>query len=384
MSKLVGRPIYKRIIDFENLYQAYRKVRLCKRHYPLQQQYEYSLETNLARLQRRLTDPRQYQPGPYRKFVVCEPKRRQVSAPAFEDRIIHQAVFRLLEPPIAATFIPNTYACLLDKGTHKAVADLHESLKQLGKTDNPYDIFYLKADIRSYFASIDHTILKKLLREKISCQKTLILLNKIINSYEDSEGKGIPIGNLTSQLFANLYLSELDHFVVKRLVGRETGSYRYFRYMDDFILLCRSKAKLHKQRGEIRRFLDTRLKLKLHPKKQLIQRASFGIDFCGYHIFANKVILRKKTLRRFVRRYKRKKKKIVRLEREAQQYLLPELREEKLAQADTLREELNRSVTSHLGFLHYSRLDLSHKDFIYVNKIRLPYLPKAVKLKSRP
>ncbi len=365
--------MYDKIINFENLYRAYRKVRLLKRHYPSQQKYEFNLETNLCKLHLRLRDPQKYKPKPYRKFTIYEPKMRGISAPHFEDRIVHQAIVRIIEPDIIQTYIPTSYACIKERGTHKAVKDLRSALEKLGDKDT----FYFKADMRRYFASVDHTVLKRLLRQYLHCEKTLMLLDKIVDSYEDpphgiassasSIPRGIPIGNLTSQLFANLYLSELDHFV---------DSPSYFRYMDDFVILAKDKDKLISLRNRINNFLHSTLKLKLHPRKQLIQRISFGIEFCGYNIYADKVILRKKTLRRFVRRFKRKQKRITKLQREIDSYLLPEFDQELADKIAELKEELNRSVVSHLGFLKYSEIGTGEKDYGYVNKIRLPYLPK--------
>jgi len=270
---------------------------------------------------------------------------------------------RIIEPDIIQTYIPASYACIKGRGTHKVVKDLGSALKKLGDKGT----FYFKADMRRYFASVDHAVLKRFLRQYLHCEKTLILLDKIVDSYEDEPNKGIPIGNLTSQLFANLYLSELDHFV---------DSPSYFRYMDDFVILAKDKDELIRLRDEINNFLQSTLKLKLHPRKQLIQRISFGIEFCGYNIYTNKAILRKKTLRRFVHRFKRKQKRIGKLQREIDSYLSPEFDQELADKIVELKEELDRSVVSHLGFLKYSEIDTAKKDYGYVNKIRLPYLPK--------
>lgn len=362
--------MYSEIISFENLYRAYRKVRLLKRHYKLQQQYEFNLETNLVKLHQKLENPCVYRPRAYRRFTIHEPKQREIAAPYFEDRIIHQAIYHITEPSIVRAFIPTTYACIKQRGTHKAVEDLHAVLRKIGKENT----FYLRADVKSYFASIDHTILKKLLRKYIGCPKTLVLLDTIIDSYEDSPNKGIPIGNLTSQLLANLYLNELDQFVVQKYQGIIGDFPFYFRYMDDFIVITKDKRLLIKIRDEIEHFLQSKLNLYLHPRKRLVQRVSFGIDFCGYNIFPDKVVLRKKTIRRFVRRYKKKCKKIKKLERRSRQCLLPEFNTELEQNIIELKQGLMRSIISHLGFLRYSELDMSKEDCVYVNKIRLPYL----------
>ena len=146
--------MFDQITSFENLYQAYRLVRRLKRHRVAQQRYELRLEVNLARLQKRLRSQK-YRPRAYRQFMVHEPKMRQIAAPHFEDRIVHQAIVRVIEPQIVPTFIPTTYACIKGRGTHRAVLDLQQALG----SHSP-DSFFLKADIRHYFASIDHQGLK--------------------------------------------------------------------------------------------------------------------------------------------------------------------------------------------------------------------------------
>ena len=355
--------MFEKIISFENLYRSYRNVRRLKRYYPAQQKYEFNLETNLCKLQQKLKNPSKYNPRPYRRFAVYEPKKRQISAPHFEDRIVHQAIVRVIGPGIVEKFIPQSYACIENRGTHKAVADIKKALGEL-RTG-----YYLKADISRYFASVNHEILKKLLRKYISCPKTLCLLDKIIDSYEDGSGRGIPIGNLTSQLFANLYLNELDWFVASR------NNLGHFRYMDDFVVISRDKNKLIRVRDEIEAFLQSQLQLTLHPRKRLIQRLSFGIDFCGYQIFPNRVVLRKRTIRRFVRGYKKRQKKLENLRNQLASHLSPELNPGLEEEISDLEGKLDRSVTSHLGFLKYSEVDRTRGEYTYANNIRLPYLP---------
>ncbi len=362
--------VYEKIIDIENLFKAYRKVRLCKRYRPVQQRYELNLESNIVRLQRSLVDPYRYLVKSYKKFTIHEPKTRQIAAPDFADRVVHQAIIRIIEPDIVKTFIPTTYACIKKRGTHKAVLELHELLKN--KTTVDQSMFFLKTDIKSYFASVNHTVLKEIIRNHVSDKKLLTLLDKIINSYRDSFDTGIPIGNLTSQLFANMYLDVLDKFVVKNFLEKDL-IYGYYRYMDDFILISNSKTNLINIRNEIQGFLNINLKLSLHPKKQLIQNTSFGIDFCGYNIFANKTVLRKSTIRRFVRRYKKRSKKIDRLQKALDTDLLPDYNTQLKNLIQSKKIDLDNSLMSHLGFVLYSDIDTS-KEFLYVNNIRLPYM----------
>lgn len=356
--------MFDQITSFENLHQAYRLVRRLKRYRVAQQRYELHLEVNLASLQKRLQSQK-YRPRAYRQFMVHEPKMRQIAAPHFEDRIVHQAIVRIIEPYIVPTFIPTTYACIKGRGTHRAVLDLQQALG-----GHSPDSFFLKADIRHYFASIDHQVLKQLIRRHISCPKTLSLLDHIVASFEAGPGKGIPIGNLTSQLFANMYLTDLDRF------AHDAGMRSYFRYMDDFVVVADQKQQLLRFLKDAEHYLHRGLALEIHPKKRLIQRASFGIDFCGYHVFADRILMRKKTLRRFVRKYKRAHKKLEALKHQQQALLFPDLESQLGESIQVLEAKLTQSVTSHSGFLRYSQLDFSRGQFAYANNIRLPYQPQ--------
>lgn len=297
--------------------------------------------------------------------MVHEPKMRQIAAPHFEDRIVHQAIVRVIEPRIVSTFIPTTYACIKGRGTHKAVLDLQQTLG----THSP-DSFFLKADIRHYFASIDHQVLKQIIRRHISCPTTLRLLDFIVASFEAEPGRGIPIGNLTSQLFANMYLTDLDRFT------HDSGMESYFRYMDDFVVVADQKQQLLEFLKGAERFLHEELALEIHPKKRLVQRTSFGVDFCGYHIFADHILLRKKTLRRFVRKYKREHKKLIALKRQQQALLFTDLEPQLGECIQVLEAKLAQSVTSHSGFLRYAQLDFSRGQFAHASNIRLPYQPQ--------
>lgn len=164
---------------------------------------------------------------------------------------------------------------------------------------NERKIYCLKCDISKYFDSINHQVLFSLLQRKIADQKVLWLIRIIIESSNKESGKGIPIGNLTSQLFANIYLNELDQFVKHKLQRKY-----YLRYMDDFLILYFDKKKLHQIKEEMKRFLWRRLGLELHPKKANIFPAEKGIDFLGYKIYENYKLLRKSTVKRFIKRIK--------------------------------------------------------------------------------
>jgi len=361
---------YEKIKSFENLHKSYKQIRRGKRYYKKQQQFELHLERNLIKLQDRLKIPNDFKPQKYTKFTITEPKKRAIAAPSFDDRIIYQAIFRVIEPTIRKNqFIPTTYACIKNRGTHKAVRDIQESLQKLNS-----DSFFLKGDMYHYFSSINHTILKQIIKKTLKDEKTLTLLNRIIDSYEESPDTGLPLGNVTSQLFANLYLSELDHFINNNYKSENFSV--LFRYMDDFILLANDKKKLLEGRESIKNFIGEKLKLKLHPKKVYIQRTSFGIDFCGYRIFADKILMRKKTLRRYIRRYKKMNKKINFLQNELKMELFPEINENTSAKINQIEEKLANSLNSHLGFLQHSKIDFS-EEFAYSSNIRLPYSVKV-------
>lgn len=169
-----------------------------------------------------------------------------------------------------------------------------------GGLKSPAKIYCLKCDISKYFDSVNHKILLKLIGKKIKCGKTMELMEKIVRSDNAEMGKGIPIGNLTSQLFANIYLNELDNFIKRELQARY-----YLRYMDDFLVLDYDKKKLRLMKEEIKKFVENKLSLKLHPKKATVSPVNEGIDFLGYVVFENYKLLRKSTVKRFIKRTKK-------------------------------------------------------------------------------
>jgi retron-type reverse transcriptase len=230
---------------------------------------------------------------------VYEPKRRDVSAAPFTDRIVHHAIVRQIEPLFERIFIFDSYACRKDKGTHAAVLRLQHFLRSAHDT---YGEFYvLRADIQKFFASIDHDILLILLRKKIHDAKALKLCAQIIASYHETAPKvGQPIGNLTSQLFANIYLNHLDQYVKHTLKERS-----YLRYMDDFLLIHQSKRHLNFVKQSIETFVSQELALVLHPRKTLVHKFLQRERFVGYEseLFVRR--LSKPTVQRFTRRLKK-------------------------------------------------------------------------------
>jgi retron-type reverse transcriptase len=292
------KKLFNKICSFENLHLAYLKARKAKRYRPYVLEFSRNLEENLLSLQRDLINLT-YKPGPYREFIVCDSKKRQIKAPEFRDRIVHHALLNVIEPIFDKGFISDSYACRKNKGVHRAVKRLEYFLRSL---DIKSQFFCLKCDISKYFESINHKILFKLLQKKIADQKVLILLKKIIDSTPGE--KGIPIGNLTSQLFANIYLNEQDQFIKHRL-----GCRYYIRYMDDFLILDSNKNKLHYYKDQISIFLRKQLMLEFHPTKANIFPIDGGIEFLGYIVFKTHRLLRKSTVKRFCRRMRRYKKR---------------------------------------------------------------------------
>ena len=302
MAKTIGM-LLEQVISFDALHAAYLRARKGKRRSRPCRTFERDLEGNLIQLQNELIWG-EYRTGPYRYFEVLEPKRRRVAALSdFRDRVVQHALHAVIEPIYEARFIHDSYACRPGKGTHagalRAQAMMRECLRRHGT------LYALKADISKYFASIDHGILKTLLSRKIADARIIALLCDIIDSYheEGCPGKGLPIGNLTSQLFANVYLDQLDQFVKCR--RRETF---YLRYMDDFVVLHPEKIHLHALRLDVERWLGENLALSTNHKTGVFPvaaRRGRGLDFLGYHLWPHKRRLRKASLKRFSKRVRR-------------------------------------------------------------------------------
>jgi retron-type reverse transcriptase len=284
--------LFGRVCELENLYKAYLKARKGKNDMAEVIRFTYYLEHELIKLHEQLIDGT-YNMGRYRNFKVHEPKERLISALPFRDRVVHHAIHSVIEPIFDKIFIYDSYACRTGKGTHNGMERLRIFM---GKRKNRYA---LKCDISKYFQSVDHSALKSMIRRKISDDNLLELLDRII----DSVPKGIPIGNLTSQLFANVCLNDLDYFVKHELRMK-----CYVRYMDDFIILHESKQELHIIKMKIKSHLHE-IGLELHRKKAIVFPATLGVDFLGYRIFADYRLARKSTLKRFLRRVKTKIRK---------------------------------------------------------------------------
>jgi retron-type reverse transcriptase len=281
--------LWDKVISFENLYNAYIEARKGKKYRKEVLEFSYNLEENLIILQNQLYW-KMWAPGRYREFYVYDPKKRLIAAPPFNDRIVHHALVRVIEPLFEKKFIYDSYACRKYKGTHAAVLRLQSFLKRAKR--NWESVYVLKADISQYFPSINYDYLLKILSRTIRDNDVFWLCEKIIKS-SGYETTGIPVGALTSQLFANIYLDQLDHFVKDEL-----GVKYYIRYMDDFVILGDDKKKLRDMLGEIESFLSNRLYLRLNPKT-LIFPVHKGVDFAGYRTWATHILPRKRNVKKF-------------------------------------------------------------------------------------
>ena len=311
MNKI--KNIFPKIYDFENLFYAYKDGIKQKRDRPDIMKYTENLEENLITLQNEFVW-KTYKVGPYRKFFVYEPKQRLIMALEFRDRVAQHAIYRQLNPLLDKQFIFDSYACRKKKGTHKAVQRLQYWFRQVERKPGQY--YYLKLDISKYFYRIDHEILLGILREKIADKDLLYILEGIVNCEDTSFGLplgadigempmcemlaevGLPIGNLTSQMFANLYLDQLDQFCKHKLRLRY-----YIRYMDDVIIVHNSKKHLENVKREIAAFLADRLHLQLN-NKTCIRPVYMGAEFVGFRVWSTHVKLRKKTAKKMVKRLK--------------------------------------------------------------------------------
>ncbi|NCO97307.1 MAG: RNA-dependent DNA polymerase [Candidatus Aenigmarchaeota archaeon CG_4_10_14_0_8_um_filter_37_24] len=281
-----------KICDFGNLYNAYLKAKKGKTTRPEVVRFTYYLELRLIEIQDELAQG-EFKTGEYKNFIVFEPKRREISALPFKDRVVQHGICNIIEPIFDKRFIHDSYACRIGKGTHAGINRVQKFVKQCGAG------YTLKCDISKYFPSIDHSILKKIVRKKIADHQLLSLLDEIIDS--TNREKGIPIGNLTSQLFANIYLNEFDQFVKNELKSK-----LYVRYMDDFVIFHEAKDILWYQKRKIQSFLSTQLNLTLHPRKVSVSPVFLGVDILGYKIFSAHMLARKKTVKRFITRVKKK------------------------------------------------------------------------------
>lgn len=283
------KDLWARLIDFENLYQAFEEARKGKRYRFEVMRFASNLEENLINLQNHLIW-HSWQPGRQREFTVFEPKMRMIQAPPFADRVIHHAMARLVEPLFERKFIFDSYACRKDKGTQKAVFRVQHFM-QVAKRNWGDGVYVLKADISKYFASIRHDVLMGEVERVIADKDVLWLWRTITSGYGHDDGIGLPVGALTSQLDANIMLNRLDHIAKDNM-----GLRFYVRYMDDFIVVAPDKASAQKAMQELGEAVNS-LGLSLNPKTA-IHPWQRGLDFCGYRIWPTHILPRKRNIKR--------------------------------------------------------------------------------------
>ena len=299
--------LFESIIGFDNLIRAAGRASRGKRHKPAVSRFLFNLEPELLRLQAALVNGA-YRPGRYTVFEIRDPKRRRICAASFRDRVVHHAVCHALEPLLEKRLIFDTYACRTGKGGHAAIRRAQRFSRR--------HRYFLKCDIRRYFESIDHNTLKTLLRRILKDRRLLVLLDIIIDHHPPytEPGRGLPIGNLTSQHFANLYLGELDHHVKERMRLKA-----YIRYMDDLLFFADSKSTLHQAAFEIDRFVRNRLILEVKESSVHLTPVNEGISFLGFRIFPATIRLNHRSLRRFRIKWKAAERAYLRGETDAEQ-----------------------------------------------------------------
>jgi retron-type reverse transcriptase len=258
---------------------------------------------NILKLHRELVE-KTYKHGGYQAFKINDPNPRDIHKASVRDRLVHHAIYRILYPYFDQKFIFDSYSCRIEKGTHKAINRFRKLAYRVSK-NNTRICWILKCDIRKFFANIDHKILQDVLAQHIGDEDVLWLLAQVIDSFE-TKGKfgiGLPLGNLTSQLLVNIYMNELDHFIKRELKAKF-----YIRYADDFVIFSENKNHLENIIPKISEFLETRLKLQLHPDKVFIKTLSSGVDFLGWVNFSEHRILRTSTKKRMLKKLRKNHK----------------------------------------------------------------------------
>lgn len=328
----------------DNIFSAWHEFKRGKRNKKDVLEFEQDLEQNLFQLYHDLASE-EYQHGPYQKFSISDPKPRVISKAAIRDRIVHHLVSSKLREIFEPTFIYDSYSSRCGKGTHEAVKRLNKFCRSISR-NNKFPFYALKCDVEKFFDSVDHEILLDIIKGKIGDERFIKLLEVILESFwsrpeskirlptsENDIFKGIPLGNVTSQHFANLYLNELDRFIKHRL--KETY---YLRYTDDFIILANSADYLKSLIPPIESFLSKKLKLKLHQHKIIIRKNTWGVDFLGYIILPKFTLTRTKTKNRILRKIR--------------------LKEKDLRSGNISLKQFNSTLISYLGHLSHAK---SHK-----------------------
>lgn len=292
----VHKIMFEEIISVENLLSAWREFLNGKRNKPDVQEFSLRLMDHIFALHRDLVN-HTYRHGGYAAFKVADPKPRDIHKACVRDRLLHHAIYRVLYPHFDKKFIADSFSCRGNKGTHRALNRFRVFVWKMGK-NNTKQCWVLKCDVKKFFASIDHEVLLRILGRDLD-GNTLWLCGNVIESFHAAPGRGLPLGNLTSQFFANVYLNELDRFIKHGLKEKY-----YIRYADDFVVFSNDKSYLVESIPFIRAFLERALKLSLHKDKLFIQTIGSGVDFLGWVHFPDHRVLRTTTKRRMFRTVK--------------------------------------------------------------------------------
>ncbi len=306
------RNLWPELVSWPNLLHAYRRCRRRKRYRQPATAFDFAWEVELLQLQRELTSG-DYLPGACSHFHISDPKPRLISAAPFRDRVVHHAIVAVVEPIFERSFVDDSYACRRGRGTHLAIRRAQHYQRRFG--------WCLKTDIVQFFPSVDHEILMSVIRRRVADPEVLRLIRKILES--DAEvtvaqatpvwfpgddllsplrAPGLPIGNLTSQFFANVLLDPIDHFIRETL--RIPG---YVRYADDLLLFSDAREQLWEAAAALRRRL-AEFRLRLHPRKTHVQPASEWLTWLGMRILGNRCRLSQQGIRRFIRRMRRQRR----------------------------------------------------------------------------
>lgn len=296
---------FEDIISVENLLEAWKEFARGKTNRRDVQEFSFRLMDNVLLLQSDLRN-HTYQHGAYQAFAIHDPKPRRIHKASVRDRLLHHAVHRVLYPFFDRIFIADSFSCRNGKGTHKALNRFRALAYRVSK-NHTKTCWVLKCDIKKFFASIDQDVLLAIFRTYIPDHSAFWLLERIIKSFSSTAlGKGLSLGNLTSQLFANIYMNEFDWFAKHSLKAKY-----YIRYADDFVILSDDCAWLFGLIPRIRHFLREKLKLELHPDKISIKTVASGVDFLGWVHFSNYRVLRTATKRRMLKKLTRAKSNAV-------------------------------------------------------------------------
>ena len=289
---------YDDIISIENLLISWQEFLCGKRKKKDVEAFSADLMDNILQLRQELVE-RTYKHGGYEAFVISDPKTRSIHKALVRDRLLHHAIHRILYPYFDKKFIYDSYSCRVNKGTHRAIDHLRDFGRKVSQNDTK-TAWVLKCDVRKFFASIQHGVLKNILKRYIEDGDVLWLLDEVIDSFhiENDTAVGLPLGNLTSQLLINVYMNEFDQFVKHVLKVKY-----YIRYADDFVILNADKNCLENLLPKINVFLNEKLKLTPHPNKVSIKTLASGIDFLGWIQFPDHRVLRTTTKRRMLRRW---------------------------------------------------------------------------------